>query len=176
MKIGPPGGHIDQMMRETRSHHYQLSAMADHKAAMLLSVSAIVIPLTVRYLDDPLLRYPAMTMIIFCVLTIAMAAYASMPKIFQGKPPNPQGRLFNAMFFGDFAHLNYDDYLKHWETILTDPEHTYEAQVREVYVLGKYLAMQKYKYLRRGYLAFITGSVCSCVMWIAITVTSWFQA
>jgi len=175
LKIGPPGGHIDQMMRETRNHHYQLSALADRKAAMLLSVSAIVVPLTLRYLDDPILRYPAMTMILFCVLTIAQVAYASMPRIFRAKPPDPSSRLFNPMFFGDFAHLDYDEYLTHWETILSDPAHTYEAQVREVYVLGKYLAGHKYKYLRRGYLMFIAGSLISCLVWVVMMIIAWYQ-
>lgn len=175
MKIGPPGGHIDQMMRETRNHHYQLSALADRKASMLLSVSAIVIPLTLRYLEDPILRYPAITMILFCVLTISLVAYGSMPRIFKGKAPDPGSRLFNPMFFGDFAHLNYDDYLTHWEKILASPEQVYEAQVREIYVLGLYLARHKYKYLRRGYLMFIAGALCSVLVWAGVATLAWYQ-
>lgn len=29
MKINNPGGHLDQMLRQTRAHHVQLSSMAD---------------------------------------------------------------------------------------------------------------------------------------------------
>src|SRR5690606_5988176 len=45
MKINQPGGHLDQMMRQTRSHHVQLSSMADMKANFLLTMSAVVITL-----------------------------------------------------------------------------------------------------------------------------------
>lgn len=142
---------------------------------MLLSVSAIVIPLTVRYLEDPLLRYPAITMIFFCVVTIALVAYASMPKIFGKSHAMPGQKLFNPLFFGDFAGLSYEEYVTHMEEVLSDPAHTYEAQVREVYVLGKYLAGHKYKYLRRGYAAFLSGAICSCAVWgVASVYHAWY--
>lgn len=53
MEIRQPAGHLDQMVRQTRAHHVQLSAMADAKANMMLTISAIVGPLSIRYLQDP---------------------------------------------------------------------------------------------------------------------------
>jgi len=168
MKIGPPGGHLDQMMRQTRAHHVQLSIMADTKANMLLSVSAIVIPLTIGFVNDdsPPLKYASITLVIFSVITAALAAYAAMPKILRGKPTDPGSQMFNPLFFGDFIHLSYDQFLQRLEEVMVDPARTHEAQAREIYTLGLYLAKRKYKFLRLGYLSFITGVVCSGAVWV----------
>ena len=40
MKIEHPGAHLDHLMRQTRSHHEELSSMADLKAVADLAGSA----------------------------------------------------------------------------------------------------------------------------------------
>lgn len=156
MKVSQPGGHLDQLVRQTRAHHVVLSSQADTKANMLITVSAIVIPLTVRYVSDPVLGPAALTMIGFSVLTICLAAYSVMPKVRPGVR-GTHDPTFNPLFFGDFAALSYDEYLRIMEEILADPENAYEAQVREVYVIGQYLAHRKYRFLRWGYTCFVVG-------------------
>jgi hypothetical protein len=113
MKIETPGGHVDQLWRQTRAHHVQLSVMADTKANMLITVSAITLPLTLQLLQgaDLALKCAAITLSGFCILTACLAAYAAMPKILQSRP-DVNGRLFNPLFFADFIHLSYDDFLK----------------------------------------------------------------
>jgi hypothetical protein len=80
MEIRQPSTHLDHMIRQTRAHHVQLSSMADMKANMMLTVAALLIPLSIRFLDDPRLQPAALTMIGFCILTVLLAAYAAMPK------------------------------------------------------------------------------------------------
>jgi len=45
MQIEQPGGHLDQMLRQTRGNLIQLSSMADVKSSMLLTLSSVVLTL-----------------------------------------------------------------------------------------------------------------------------------
>jgi hypothetical protein len=56
MKIQQASGHIDQLVRQTRAHHVQLSAMADVKANALMTMSAVMMTLSVPYLANALFR------------------------------------------------------------------------------------------------------------------------
>ena len=158
-------GHLDHMLRQTREHHVKLSAMADTKANMLLTASGLIITLSVRYLFDERLWVPAMVMMVFCALTIVLAIYAVMPKVNlhlrRRLAPDLRASTSNPLFFGDFVHLEYPEYLAAMEEVMADAYHTYEAQVREVYTLGRFLATRKYRYLRWAYLAFLAGVISS---------------
>ena len=81
MEIQQRGPHLDQMMRQTRTHHVQLSSMADMKANLLLTMASVVVTLSVRYITEPHLKWATIVLIVFCLLTIALATYAVMPKL-----------------------------------------------------------------------------------------------
>ncbi len=168
MKIKEAGAHLDHMLRQTRVHHVQLSSMADLKANILLTMASVVISVSFRYVTDPSLKYPAMVLIVFCLITILLAAYTVMPKIGAGlkKPPHPDihSPKFNILFFGDFVQLGYDEFESEMEDILNDPSKVYETQVREIYTLGKYLSIKKYRFVRLAYMSFITGLLISGIL------------
>ena len=170
MEVKQPAAHLDQMMRQTRAHHVQLSLMADSKANMILTVASLVIPLSIRYLNDPKFQTAAMVMIVFCVLTVVLAAYAAMPKFRIEKhrlsDQDVKGPAFNPLFFGSFQQIGYPEYAQVMEELMNDHNRTYEAQVREVYLLGQYLYRRKYRYVRMAYIAFICGAVLSSSAYI----------
>lgn len=176
MQIEKPAGHMDHLLRQTRMHHMQLSSMADTKANMLLTMSSIVITLSVPHVTDPALRPVLVVLIAFCLVTILLASYSAMPKmpLSPKKLPRPdvQSPGFNPLFFGDFTRLDYPEYEQTMEKIMNDPNRAYEVQVREVYTLGVYLALQKYRYLRLAYTAFVTGLVVSGLISIATVLVS----
>jgi len=165
MKINQPGNHLDHMLRQTRAHHVQLSSMADMKANMLLTMSAVVITLATPQVLKPDFKWPFLVLIIFCLVTVGLAVYAVMPKIHSsphGLPsPDVQNPSFNLLFFGDFIRLDYPKFEAAMEEMMNDTSRTYEAQVRELYVLGVYLATKKYRFLRLAYLAFFAGLFAS---------------
>ena len=165
MKIQQAAGHIDQLVRQTRAHHVQLSAMADVKANALMTMSAVMMTLSVPYLTDAVFRPAVIVLFGFGVLTIILATCAVLPGISRRRQTTnvtkelPAG--FNLLFFGDFVQLTLEQYKAEMETVMNDPGRTYEAQVQEIYVLGKYLANRKYRLLRLAYLSFIGGIVAS---------------
>ena len=165
-----PAAHLDHMIRQTRSHHVQLSSMADMKANMMLTVASLLIPLSIRFLDDPRLQLAALTMIIFSIITVLLAAYAAMPKMLWKHGPNEMADLknpsFNLLFFGSFTKMDYNDFEHAMEQLMSDHEEVYEKQIKEIYLMGQYLAREKYRFVRFAYISFITGMVVSSVLYI----------
>jgi Pycsar effector protein len=168
MKIEKPSATLDHMMRQTRLHHAQLSMMADNKANMLLTISSVVISLSLPHMftAGPV-RLSLFVLVLFSLVTVALAVYAVMPKIpFFSKPrvrPDLANPRFNLLFFGDFTRLSYPEFEAAMEETMNDPSRTYEVQVREIYTLGAFLATKKYRFLQLAYLAFFTGILGSVI-------------
>jgi hypothetical protein len=165
MNIQQPGSHLDHLVRQTRMNHLQLSQMADVKANMLLTLASVVITLCLRYLTDASLRWIAAVLILFCLLTVILAAYAVMPKtplkIKRGEQPDVHSPHFNLLFFADFLQLSYEDFEAAMEGVMNDHSRAYQVQLQEVYTSGLFLAKEKYRYIRLAYLTFIVGLAAS---------------
>lgn len=156
------------MLRQTRMHHVQLSLMADMKANMLLTLSAVVITLCAPHVFKPDFNWPFLVLIVFCLATVGLAAYAVMPKLPLSRkhqpPPDVQNPHFNLLFFGDFTGLDYPKFEAAMEEMMNDASRAYEAQARAIYLLGTFLAVKKHRFLRLAYLAFIAGLFVSFVL------------
>jgi hypothetical protein len=170
MEIKQPAAHLDQLIRQTRAHHVQLSLMADRKASMMLTVASLLVPLSMGYLNDPRFRPAALIMIGFCVLTVVLSAYAAMPKMrsgFGAPATDPSDNIqFNLLFFGSFAALAYDEFEHRMEAVMNDHNQAYERQVREIYIMGCYLEKRKYRYVRLAYISFMCGAVTSSLAYL----------
>lgn len=168
MNISRQGNHLDQLLRQTRVHHVQLSSMADVKANMMLTLASLVITFSIRYLTDPVLRWPVFSLIFFCLITIFSAAYAVMPKVGSKTPPNPENPDCDILFFGNFIALTFDEYVDIMESVMADPGKVYKAQIREIYELGVFLSEKKYRFIRIAYITFISGLLTSGVVFLLV--------
>ena len=155
-------------MRATQFHHVQLSSMADVKANMLLTMSSVILTLCLPQVLKNNHLWPLYILISFCLLTICLATYAVMPKLPPANLPAPDinNPQFNLLFFGDFSRLSQEQFESAMEDVMSDHNRTYNAQVREIYLLGSFLAKKKYRFLRLGYLSFITGLFASFIAFI----------
>ncbi len=157
METIKPATHLDHLFRQTRMQHVQLSAMADVKASMMLTLSALIITFSIGYLTDPLLHWAVVVLLFFCLLTILAAAYAVMPKLNLNHAPDPENLNTNFLFFGNFINYDYETYLKIMEKVVHDDTCVYEMQIREIYEQGVYLGRKKYVYIRYAFIFFIIG-------------------
>jgi len=155
-------------MRATQFHHIQLSSMADLKANMLLTMSSVILTLCLPQVLKNSHLWPLYILICSCLITICLATYAVMPKLPPANLPAPDisHPQFNLLFFGDFSRLSQDQFENAMGELINDPSRGYNAQVREVYLLGTFLAKKKYRFLRLGYLAFITGLFASFIAFL----------
>jgi len=163
MKINQTGAHLDHMLRQTRMHHVQLSAMADAKANALMTMSAVITTFSASFVAKPNFQPAVIVLMSFSLLTIILATLAVMPKTplrirRQPRPTAPPSSPgYNLLFFGTFVTMDYEQFEAAMEETMNDHSKTYEVAVREIYGLGYFLAAKKYRYLRFAYMSFLTG-------------------
>jgi hypothetical protein len=150
----------DDLLRTTQQHHVTLSAMADTKANIIITVSSIVLTLSLGKVDQPELRLSVVTLTIFTLMALLLAILAVLPKYRPLRlgttelPPN-----FNVLFFGHFSELSRDRFLVEIAQTLGPKGSIYSTMAKDIYSLGSYLAHHKYRYLRYSYLSFLTGFI-----------------
>ena len=77
------------MFRTTSKNHLDLSAMADNKANIMISVNTIILSLVVsilirRLVEFPNLLYPTLLLVVVCLTTIVLSILATRPNVSSG--------------------------------------------------------------------------------------------
>lgn len=166
----------DTLLRTTQQHHVHLSAMADTKANIVITVSSVVLTLGLVRLNDPDLRHAMMVLVVFTLLALLLAVLAVLPKyrpLRLAAPDAPLPASFNLLFFGHFAELTRERFLDEIARSLKPDGSVYATMAKDVYSLGWYLSHHKYRYLRGAYLSFLCGFVGACTVQLLRTLGGW---
>ena len=168
------GRGMETMFRTSLRNHISLSAIADRKANILLSICAIIISVTLSVLVPAIgknitLLVPTAILLTTCLVTIIFATLSTRPKVTSGTTSiqDISQRRSNLTFFGNFYNMELDDYLWGVNEMLDDENFLYNSMIRDLYFLGKVLA-RKYKFLRISYNVFMTGLVVSVLAFILV--------
>ncbi|HNP17876.1 MAG TPA: DUF5706 domain-containing protein [Fulvivirga sp.] len=171
-KIQKPDRGIETMFRITSKNHLQLSAMADNKANIMISINSIILSVLVSVLfrkfeDYPQLILPALMLVIVCLSTIVFAVLATRPNVSSGKftPDDIKEKKTNLLFFGNFHGMQLDDYMWGMREMMKDAEFLYGSMIKDIYFLGIVLG-RKYKMLRISYNIFMFGFIISILSFI----------
>ncbi len=162
----------DNLIRTAQQHHVHLSAMADLKANIIITVSSVILTVTLGRINDPELKLSAITLLCFTSVALILAILAVLPKYkplrLGDKPPPPH---FNLLFFGHFAELPRERFLSDLSRSMQNDGSAYETMAKDLYSLGVYLAHYKYPYLRAAYLFFLTGFLLAGIeqLWRLVT-------
>jgi predicted metal-dependent HD superfamily phosphohydrolase len=169
IKSGRFGRGVETMYRTTYRTHTNLSAMADSKANLMLSVNAIVISILVSNLLPKLqdganwkVVVPTVLLTATCLGSMVYATLATRPKITEGKVTREaiKQRKANLLFFGNFYNMGLEEFQWGVNEMLKDPEFLYSSMSRDLYFLGIVLA-KKYQYLSTCYNIFMYGLIIS---------------
>lgn len=152
------------IIRTTQRNNIDLTAIADNKANVLLSLNAIMItclvPIVFAYLEVVLneqLFVPLSILAATCFTTIYMAAQVLIPKDFDSFKIGAQNDTrVSPFFFGNFYEMEANDYYKYMKTSLADPEMIKDHLAQDLFYLGKRLGV-KMKLIRRAFNIFIIG-------------------
>lgn len=166
-KSDVPQRGIETMFRTSLRNHINLSAIADNKANLMLSVNAIIISITIsvlipNYKINPELNIPAAFLLLVSVLSIIFATLSTRPKITQGTFTREDvlSKKANLLFFGNFFNAPIEDFEWGMNEMMKDKDFLYGAMIRDLHSLGKVLN-KKYKFLRITYLIFMYGITIS---------------
>lgn len=168
------GRGVETMFRSAYRTHINLSAIADNKANIMLSINAIIISITLstlvpRFAENSRLILPTVLLLLVCLAAIIFATLSTMPKVTKGSVSREsiQRKEANLIFFGNFFNMGLADYQWGMHQLITDKRYIYDTMTRDLYFLGIVLA-KKYAMLRWCYLIFMWGLIAS-VLAFALT-------
>ncbi len=158
---------VETMFRATYRTHINLSAIADNKANIMLSISAIIISIVVSNLlpqlkSFPKLAVPTFLLLSVCLISLVFAILSTRPKVTSGTVTEEdiKDRKANLLFFGNFYNMEIEKFQEGMMDMIQDNDFLYNSMSRDLYFLGKVLAL-KYKYLRICYAVFMYGIILS---------------
>lgn len=163
-KNGPTRG-AQTLFRTNFRNHINLSAIADNKANIMISVNSILISVLITVLSyrnigetQPMILLPVTLFLITGLASLIAAVLSARPKVTsqQISPATQQTLKKNIIFFGTFSRLKLNDYEKLMDEVLHDEALLYGNMVRDLYYLGKVLD-KKYRYLGISYNIFMMG-------------------
>lgn len=169
-KIMKPDRGIETMFRTTSKNHLDLSAMADTKANIMISINSILLSVVVTILmrkleNNPHLIIPTFALTLVCLVTIVIAILATRPNVTTGKFTREDilNKKTNLLFFGNFHGVDLKDYEWGMKEMMKDADYLYSSLTRDIYFLGAVLG-KKYKLLRLCYTIFMFGIVISVLL------------
>lgn len=163
---------IETMFRTTSKNHLDLSAMADNKANIMISINSIILSIIVSVLIRKLEEYPhfiipTLIMTVICLVTIVLSILATRPNISKGKftQSDIMNQRTNLLFFGNFHKMSLEEYEWGMNELMKDSNYLYGSLIKDIYYLGAVLG-KKYKRLRVAYTVFMFGFVVAVLSFI----------
>lgn len=168
------GRGVETMFRVTLKNHIELSAIADTKANILLSVNAIIISVAIANLlpkldslSNSFLVYPTMILMLFSVISIILSVLSTRPNISNVNVTKEmiKNNQTNILFFGNFHKMSLKDFEWGIDYLIENEETLYNSLTKDLYFLGLVLE-RKYRLLRITYNVFMVGIVLSALAFV----------
>lgn len=160
---------IETMFRVVPKNHLDLTALADHKASILIgttgTIMAIVFSVLVSKLDTHShLVLPTIILLAVCLVTMIFSILATRPLVTTGTftREDINQRKVNLLFFGNFHRSSLEDFDWGMREMMNDRDYLYGSMIKDLYFLGKVLGV-KYRYLRIAYTVFMWGLIVSVI-------------
>ncbi|MEQ8704875.1 MAG: DUF5706 domain-containing protein [Phaeodactylibacter sp.] len=166
------------MFKTSLRNHLDLSALADNKANIMLSVNAlivtIVMPLASSYVSEqPQLIIPMLVLLLTCLTSMVFATLATRPIKMSGETTRQSilSGTSNLFFFGNFYKMDYPAFESGMSEVVSDNKKLDSSIMRDLYFLGRSLG-RKYHLLRICYTIFMIGIITTVLtygllMWVS---------
>ncbi len=166
--------------RSNYRNHINLSAIADNKANIMISVNSILISVLITFLSyrnigetQPMILLPVVIFLVTGLVSLIFAVLSARPKVtmLHNTPDIPQPeRRKNLVFFGNFVSMDLHDYEEAMDEVFRDSSLMYGNMVRDLYHLGKVLE-KKYRYLTVSYNIFMVGFIATVLTFLVALFT-----
>ena len=167
LEKGPTRQAAQTYFRTIFRNHIQLKRMADQKAAIMVSVNALLIGALITFVSyrnwaqtRPEILLPV---VVFITCGLASLVYA----IISSRPHDRKGEEDNLAFYGTVAKLNREDFTRRMEATLLDPDALYGNLIRDLHSFGQVID-RKYHLLRVAYNIFLLGLGVSVLLLVAV--------
>lgn len=175
------GRGIDTLYRANYRNHINLSAIADGKANMMISINTIILSVIVTLSGASLslsegftianLRFimPILILLLGCLASVVFAILSARPKVTEKEIDMKEVKNNKAsiLYFGNFLRIPKEDFVMHLRQLKQDQKLLYDSMSMDLYSLGHVLK-EKYRLLKISYNLFMVGLVASVLTFIFI--------
>lgn len=167
----PPVRLVQTYFRTVFRNHIHLSAIADNKAHIMISVNAILISVLISFASyrnlaetRPVILLPVVIFLITGLASLVSAVLAAWPRV-TGSGNGRHSNQPNIAFFGSFVRLPKETFTRLLAKNLHDSSLLYENLTHDLYALGLVLD-KKYRYLSISYKVFISGLLATVIAFL----------
>lgn len=176
-KLGSRKRGVSDMFRTSYRTHVELSAIADNKSNIMISINGIIISIIIASISpkidaNPWLLWPTAVLLIFCMVSLVFAILAARPRV----KKNPvtledvRANRANILFFGNYNFMDRSEFVEGLEELMQDEERLYDSMARDIYGLGQVL-FKKYDLLKVAYNIFMVGIVIAVLLFLMLYLT-----
>jgi hypothetical protein len=149
------------LVRTTQLAQLQLSAMADHKASILMGATFVIFTITLGQARGAAVPLPLLILGGSAFFSAVFAVVAVLPATRTSREAP-----LNLLFFGSFTRLGEDEYLEKLTERLKSEDSIYRTMGRDIYQNGTVLARKKYRFLGYAYRIFLAGLTASFIAFV----------
>ena len=168
---------ISDMFRTSYRMHVELSAIADNKSNIMISINGIIISIILATISpkldaNPWLLWPTVVILLTCLVSLVYSIRAARPRVSDKTYTldDVRANRGNILFFGNFHTMEETDFVEGIEELMSDSERLYDTMARDLHGLGQVLA-QKYNLLKVAYDVFMYGAIISVTFFLVIYLT-----
>lgn len=161
--------------RTNYRNHINLSAIADNKANIMISVNAILISVLISFISyrqasftNPMLLLPVVLFLVTGLASLIFAVLSARPKVtmLNNRPGLSANEIQrNLVFFGNFVSLREEEFEAAMDGLFRDSELYFGNLTRDLFHLGQVLD-KKYRYLTASYNIFMVGFIATVATFI----------
>ena len=155
------------LMRTTQLAQLQLSAMADHKASILMGATFVIFTITIGKAQGATAPLPLLILGAAAFVSAVFAILAVIPATRRGKATTSD----NLLFFGVFTQFEEDAFVDEITSRLHSDDSIYRTMARDIHQAGSVLQKKKYRMLRYAYTTLLAGLVASGVAYVVLYLT-----
>ena len=167
---------IETMFRTSYRVNMDLSALADTKSNIMISINGLIISIILGTIAskidaNPWLIIPTSVLLIGCLASMVYAVLATRPRISSRviTLDDVRQNKANILFFGNYIYLSRDDYIVGMKELMQNTNQLYHNMIVDIYGLGHVL-QKKFKLLRVSYTIFMISLIVGVTMFILVFV------
>lgn len=167
LEEGPTRQAAQTYFRTIFRNQIQLKRMADHKAAIMVSVNALLIGALLTFVSYRNWAQSRPEILLPVVVFIACALTSLVYAIISSRPHERAGEEDNLAFYGTMSKLKRPEFTRRMEAVLLDPDALYGNLISDLHGLGSAID-RKYRLLRIAYTIFLVGLGVSILLAVIV--------
>jgi hypothetical protein len=175
------GRGVDTLYRTNYNNHIKLSAIADGKANMMISINTIILSVIVTMtgarftlnktfsIEHFRFTIPIAALLIGALISAIFAILSARPKVTEQKIDieHADKDRSSLLFFGNFLQVSLEEFVSHLSELKLHEQSLYDSMSIDIYYLGSILK-KKFSLLTWSYNCFMIGIVLSVVSFLFI--------